>query len=127
MSAVWSSPASAVAGTGEPSVFLAAVEWVQAVLLGPIATSLAVVAVASVGLLMSSGRINVRRGATVIVGCFILFGAATIAQGLRGLAASAVGGEPPPVTVVTAAPLALPAPESPPTLDDPYAGASVRR
>jgi type IV secretion system protein VirB2 len=36
-----------------------------------------------VGFLMLSGRMNWRFGATVILGCFILFGAATIVGGIR--------------------------------------------
>ena len=52
------------------------------------ATSIAVIAVASIGLLMLSGRVRMRRGATVILGCFILFGVATIAQGFRAAATS---------------------------------------
>jgi len=38
----------------------------------------AVIAVASVGFLMLTGRINWRYGAVVILGCFILFGAAMV-------------------------------------------------
>ena len=36
--------------------------------------SVAVIAVALVGFMMLTGRINWRFGATVIIGCFILFG-----------------------------------------------------
>ncbi len=36
--------------------------------------------------MMLSGRLNWRYGATVIVGCFILFGAATIVGGIRATA-----------------------------------------
>ena len=46
----------------------------------------AVIAVASVGLLMLTGRINWRYGATVILGCFILFGAASIVAGIQSTA-----------------------------------------
>ena len=64
-------------------VIVSAVQWLQGTLLGTIATVVAVIAVASVGLLMLTGRINWRYGATVIVGCFILFGAASIVGGIR--------------------------------------------
>lgn len=115
----------------ESNVFLSAADWVQTVLLGPLATSIAVIAVASIGLLMLSGRVNVRRGATVIIGCFILFGAATIATGLRSLAANAAGDAPPPQTVPIQAgpPIDLRPPPADETLvsEDPYAGASIRR
>lgn len=112
------------------SVFVSAARWIEAVLMGPVATSIAVMAVASVGLLMLSGRVNIRRGASVILGCFILFGAATIAQGLRG-AASAVtrGGSSQPVNVIAPTPQVVlePPSEEPVEVMDPYAGASFRR
>jgi type IV secretion system protein VirB2 len=62
---------------------VAAVHWLQGTLLGTLATVVAVIAVASVGLLMLTGRINWRYGATVILGCFILFGAASIVAGIQ--------------------------------------------
>lgn len=65
---------------------LGAVTWMQDTLLGEVASGVAVIAVAVVGLLMLTGRINWRYGATVIVGCFILFGAATIVGGIRSTA-----------------------------------------
>ncbi len=65
-----------------------AVAWLQGTLLGTVATVVAVIAVASVGFLMLTGRMNWRYGATVIVGCFILFGAASIVSGIQ---ATAVG------------------------------------
>ena len=67
-------------------VIVAAVRWLEGTLLGTIATVVAVIAVASVGLLMLTGRINWRYGATVILGCFILFGAATIVAGIQSTA-----------------------------------------
>ena len=71
------------AGSG---VIVSAVQWLQGTLLGTIATVVAVIAVASVGFLMLTGRINWRYGATVIVGCFILFGAASIVAGIQSTA-----------------------------------------
>ncbi len=62
---------------------LAAVNWVQGTLLGNVATAVAVVAVAVVGFMMLSGRMNWRHGITVILGCFILFGAAAIVAGIQ--------------------------------------------
>ncbi|MEO1219994.1 MAG: TrbC/VirB2 family protein [Pseudomonadota bacterium] len=68
---------------GDP--ITSALLWMQAILLGPIATALAVMAVAGVGFMMLTGRMNWRYGATVIIGVFIIFGAprlvATIAGG----------------------------------------------
>ena len=71
------------AGSG---VIVAAVRWLEGTLLGTIATVVAVMAVATVGLLMLTGRINWRYGATVILGCFILFGAASIVAGIQSTA-----------------------------------------
>lgn len=68
------------AGSG---VLVSAVRWLQGTLLGTVATVVAIIAVASVGFLMLTGRINWRYGATVIVGCFILFGAASIVAGIQ--------------------------------------------
>lgn len=63
-----------------------AVNWLQGTLLGTVATIAAVVAVACVGFMMLTGRINWRYGAVVILGCFILFGAASIVAGIRSAA-----------------------------------------
>ena len=71
------------AGSG---VLVSAVRWLQGTLLGTVATVVAVIAVASVGVLMLTGRINRRYGATVIIGCFILFGAASIVAGIQSTA-----------------------------------------
>ncbi|GGE98086.1 TrbC/VirB2 family protein [Sphingomonas prati] len=65
---------------------VSAVRWLQGTLLGTIATVVAVVAIASVGFMMLTGRINWRYGATVILGCFILFGAASIVAGIQSTA-----------------------------------------
>ena len=69
------------------NVILTAVTWLQGTLLGNVATALAVIAVGATGLLMLTGRIDWRRGATVILGCFIVFGAAAIVAGIRSVAA----------------------------------------
>ena len=52
-----------------------ALNWMMQILLGPIATALAVMAVAGVGFMMLTGRMNWRYGGTVIIGVFIIFGA----------------------------------------------------
>lgn len=62
---------------------LAAVTWIQNTLLGNVATAIAVVAVAIVGFMMLTGRMNWRHGVTVILGCFVLFGAAAIVAGIQ--------------------------------------------
>ena len=68
------------------NVILTAVSWLQGTLLGNVATALAVIAVGATGLLMLTGRIDWRRGATVILGCFVVFGAAAIVAGIRSVA-----------------------------------------
>jgi len=66
---------------------VSALLWMQGTLLGNVATAVAVMAVAAVGFMMLTGRLNWRFGATVIVGCFVLFGAASIVAGIQGAAA----------------------------------------
>ena len=68
-----------------------ALQWLQATLLGTAATVVAVIAVATVGFLMLAGRMNWRYGATVIIGCFILFGAASIVGGIQSTAGGGGG------------------------------------
>ena len=83
------SPAAALAqanpqGSGP---IVSALSWLQGTLLGNVATSVAVIAVAMVGFMMLTGRLNWRLGATVIIGCFILFGSAAIVSGIQSTAA----------------------------------------
>lgn len=68
------------AGSG---VLVSAVHWLQGTLMGTVATVAAVIAVAAVGFMMLTGRINWRYGGTVILGCFVLFGAASIVAGIQ--------------------------------------------
>jgi type IV secretion system protein VirB2 len=68
-------------------VLVSAVGWLQGTLLGTVATVSAVIAVAAVGFMMLTGRINWRYGITVILGCFILFGATSIVAGIHSAAA----------------------------------------
>lgn len=81
-----SSPVWAQAMTQDPSgsgPIVKALNWIQGTLLGNVATAVAVIAVAAIGFMMLSGRMNWRFGGTVILGIFILFGAATIVAGIR--------------------------------------------
>ncbi len=92
--ALWTAPALAQDSFADPAgsgPIVGAVNWLQGTLLGTVATVVAIIAVASVGFLMLTGRMNWRYGATVILGCFILFGAASIVGGIQ---ASAGGGGP---------------------------------
>jgi len=91
MVATWSAQAQdSFSDPAGSAPLIGAVSWLQGTLLGTVATVVAVIAVASVGFMMLTGRMNWRYGVTVIVGCFILFGAATIVGGIQ----SAAGGAP---------------------------------
>jgi type IV secretory pathway VirB2 component (pilin) len=115
------------------NALVAAVLWLQGTLLGTIATTVAVIAVAAIGFMMLSGSLNLRYGARVIFGCFILFGASSIAAGIQAAAAAAGGGDGGPgsatLAVSSGSPLpitAMPSATKPaPLNNDPYAGAAV--
>jgi type IV secretion system protein VirB2 len=68
------------AGSGP---IVGALQWLQGTMLGTVATVAAVIAVAAVGFMMLTGRMNWRYGGVVILGCFILFGAASIVGGIQ--------------------------------------------
>lgn len=109
------------------NVFAAALQWLQGTLLGTVATTVAVIAVASVGFLLMSGRVDMRRAAQVVLGCFILFGASSIVAGIMRVVGAgdaqaevAPVSSPPPVFAAPATP--APAKAAP---YDPYAGAAV--
>lgn len=82
----------ALAQTADPQgsgPIVAALQWLQGTLLGNVATAVAVIAVAMVGFMMLTGRLNWRFGATVIIGCFVLFGSAAIVSGIQSTAGMA--------------------------------------
>ena len=81
-------PAMAANDPAGSGPVVAALKWLEDTLLGNVATSVSVIAVAFIGFLMLTGRMNWRFGATVIIGCFILFGATAIVAGIQ----TAVGG-----------------------------------
>ncbi len=89
-SALVASPAFAQTATGADPAgsgpIVAAMGWLQGTLLGNVATAVAVIAVAMVGFMMLTGRMNWRFGATVIIGCFILFGSGAIVSGIQATA-----------------------------------------
>jgi type IV secretory pathway VirB2 component (pilin) len=80
----------ALAQIGDPAgsaPILAALQWIEGTLMGNVATTAAVIAVAVVGLMMLTGRIDWRRGLVVVLGAFIVFGAAAIVEGMRSIVA----------------------------------------
>lgn len=79
-------PAAAAADPQGSGPIVNALMWLQGTLLGNVATAVAVIAVAMVGFMMLTGRMNWRFGATVIIGCFILFGAGAIVSGIQSAA-----------------------------------------
>ena len=110
------------------NALIAALAWLQGTLLGTVATTVAIIAIAAVGFLMLTGRIDVRRAAQVVLGCFIIFGASTIAGGIIG-ALQGGGGEPATARSAPPSPPALPpaaaVPQASQSPYDPYAGAAV--
>jgi len=89
LSLVLSTPAYAQDSYSDPQgsgVLVSAVNWLQGTLMGTVATVAAVIAVATVGFMMLTGRINWRYGLTVILGCFVLFGASSIVAGIHSTA-----------------------------------------
>ena len=112
---------SSTAYTGTQAI-PAAFDWVAGTLLGGVALGLCILAVAYIGFLMLLGRLPVREGLRVVLGCFILFAAPVIASAFVGLA-----NQDTPLQQASAAIEDNPRGELPPADYDPYAGASLRR
>jgi len=106
------------------SSIVAGVAWIEHALLGTTATAIAVICVAGVGYQFLTGRVPARRAITVILGCFILFGAPGIAAALGALASrgpvadTAEQEAPLPPQVV---PISRPPSRAAPNPFDPYA------
>ena len=98
--------------------------WLDTLIFGSVALSVAIVAVASIGFLMLAGRIDVRRSHGVILGCFLLFGAHAIASSLIPVA-SMPDAQPVISPAPTTIPVSVPYPNGTPKPYDPYAGAAV--
>lgn len=101
-----------------------AINWVTEFLVGPLATSIAVITIIWIGFSMLKGHIDWRRGLSVLMGCFVIFSAQAMADGLH---VSAIKIVPQPVIIDT--PL-TPPPIAPPSTNqtnafDPYAGAKM--
>jgi type IV secretory pathway VirB2 component (pilin) len=105
-----------------------AADFVTSLLTGSLAMGLATLAVAGVGFAMLTGRLELRRGAAVILGCFVMLGAPALARGIVGLGGEAGPPPPPPVAAAPSPPATLPleAKEIQKSAD-PYAGASLIR
>ncbi len=95
-------------------------------MLGRIATAIAVLAVAALGFAMLTERIDHRRAFTVLVGCFLVFGASGIAASfLSSNVREPISERPQIVAAVPPPSPALGKPQQPRAPYDPYAGASV--
>lgn len=103
------------------NALVSATSWFQTLLLGPVATIVAIMAVAVFGLFLFQGRLDWRGGLRTLFGCFLIFGAPAIAAGLLNVssAPSFVPAEAAHESEV------VPPPPRPPEIYDPYAGAAV--
>lgn len=104
-------------------VLAAGSNWIMGLIGGSLAVSLCVIAMATLGMLMLTGRLTLRRGLQTILGCFVLLGSAGFAGELAGLTQDREAS--------AQASLAVP-PQSadiplPPVTQDPYSGASLKR
>lgn len=113
-------PADAPAANGGEGSLSAVSSWLTALLGGEAALLVATLAVALLGFVFLSGRLEWRRAGFVVLGISLLFGASSIAAGLmgsgNGSVRSSVDAPLPPPTPPAAVPSAM---------ADPYAGASV--
>jgi type IV secretory pathway VirB2 component (pilin) len=113
-------------GSSDSNAFAAALAWLEGALFGTVGTAIAVIAIASIGFLMMAGRIDLRRAVQVVLGCFILFGASSIAGRILSAVHGQSGAD--PVAALRAPPPA-PLPPTAPAANsnpyDPYAGAAL--
>lgn len=110
-------------GDAGPNVFAAALGWLNGVLTGTMAIIVATISIASIGFLLMSGRICLRRAAQILVGCFVLFGASAISAGIIDLLRGD-GGLPETASLPAPPAHVLPV-QNRPQPYDPYAAASL--
>ncbi len=108
----------------EANALAVAAQWIAGVLTGPVATSLAIISIASLGYFMLNGRLDIRRGFRIVLGCFILFGAPALALGFRSATHNLSEERAPEPQIASV--LTMPS-HSVNNSADPYAGAAVRR
>lgn len=106
----------------EQSALTQAANWIATLLSGTLTTTIAVVIVGCLGMMLLSGRFQIRRTAQTIVGLFLLFGAADTAASILGFVSNAPSEEASSISLSQY----TTSPESPrPPVLDPYAGASL--
>lgn len=103
----------------------ASLDWITATLQGDLAIGICVIAVAIVGMVMLTGRMPIRQGAHVILGCFILLGAPVVASGFSGIWQDSSG--PGPALAASEPTVIYERDDLPPATYNPYARASFRR
>lgn len=108
--------------TGDGGAFHGARAWLDSLFAGPLMIAVCSIAIAVLGVTMLTGRFEIRRGARVVLGCFAVLGASTIAGGLVQRSFTSVAAVGAPVSPPT--PAEMPPKKSRQT-DDPYAGASL--
>ena len=101
-----------------------AVKWVESRLLGSIATSIAILAVATLGAALLWGRSDIRSGGRVVLGAYILFGAPVIVYELNHAPNARETARPDLAPQMSSNPAAPAMPRNAPA-HDPYAGAAV--
>ncbi len=99
-------------------------QWLIELLAGSLATTISIIAVAVLGMMMLAGRLSLQRSMQVVVGCFMLLGASSLASELHQAGRSAIVSDAVPVVIE---PVFTPEAPLPPANYDPYAGASLRR
>jgi len=62
----------------------AIIESIIGIMTGPIATGVAIVAVAAIGYMWMSGRMEMGKAVSIVFGMVLIFGAANIVNALRG-------------------------------------------
>lgn len=101
--------------------------WITGLVGGSLAVSLCVIAAALLGMLMLTGRLHVRRGLQVVLGCFVLLGSSALAGGLTDLAGNGTEAGPHVIVLPSPAATLLLAPMGDRNNPfDPYSGASLR-
>jgi type IV secretion system protein VirB2 len=63
-----------------------AAHWLEALLTGPLSTTISIVVIAVLGFRLLAGDLPIRSAARAVLGCFILFGAPIVASGLYSAA-----------------------------------------
>lgn len=99
-----------------------AVDWIASILTGSLALSIASIAVAWLGFVMLSGKLEIRRGLQTVFGCFLLFAAPQLAKSLFEISQNSA---PRPMVIENNPTLPHSIIKSKSSRADPYAGAAM--